>query len=171
MSFKSKLSTALAAAIIGMALVGGTKANPITYAVSLFDNAPNRTEGVSIAGSITTDGTLGPLTAANILDWNLIGVRTFNPNSILNFNDFTGPISGNSSTISGFESISAAPNTLFLDPAPCSPIKCPPGSTATLDFLISHPLPFTIDFQKENFFDGTSSTEWTVCRVCTHIVN
>jgi hypothetical protein len=52
-----------------------------------------------------------------------------------------------------------------LDPAPCSPIKCPPGSTATLDFLISgpSPVPFRIDFQKENFFDGTSSTEWTVC--------
>ena len=65
---KSKL---LAAAMISMTLTGASKATPITYAVSLFDGTPGINMGVG--GSITTDGTLGTLTASNILDWDLIG--------------------------------------------------------------------------------------------------
>jgi len=48
---KSKL---LAAAMITVALTGAAKANPITYAVSLFENTLGTQ--ASIAGSITTDG-------------------------------------------------------------------------------------------------------------------
>jgi hypothetical protein len=69
---KSKLNVALAATMVGMTLTGAAKATPITYAVALID----RFDGLGIAGSITTDGTTGLLTASNIIDWNLI-VRLF----------------------------------------------------------------------------------------------
>jgi hypothetical protein len=45
----------------------------IRLTVSLFNDLP---AGVSIGGSITTDGTLGNLNASNIIDWNLIGTAT-----------------------------------------------------------------------------------------------
>jgi ABC-type enterobactin transport system permease subunit len=66
--------------MVGMVLLGVTtaRATPITYAVSLFDPQTSTTplssgDGLAIGGSITTDGALGPLTASDIIDWNLIG--------------------------------------------------------------------------------------------------
>jgi hypothetical protein len=43
--------------VIGMLLLGATKAGATTYAVSLFDG----TDGVAVGGSITTDGKVGSL--------------------------------------------------------------------------------------------------------------
>jgi len=55
-----------------MLLLGtSAEATPITYAVSEFSGG--QFDGLSIGGSITTDGTLGPLTPSNIKDWSLIG--------------------------------------------------------------------------------------------------
>ena len=107
---KSKL---LAAAIIGMTLTtGAAKATPITYAVSIID----RLDGQAIAGSITTDGTMGTLTAANILDWNLI----VTVQKLSEFFALTGPLSGNDSSIQTIQNIVAAPLTLSLFPPPPS---------------------------------------------------
>jgi hypothetical protein len=68
-------------------LVGVSTASPITYSV-------NRTIAAgSVTGTIKTDGTIGVLTAANVIDWNLTlndGSSTF---------VLTGPASGNNSHV------------------------------------------------------------------------
>ena len=61
-----------AALLVGMLLLGAMRAGATTYAVSEFQSA-GASAGAGIGGSITTDGTLGPIGAANIVDWNLIG--------------------------------------------------------------------------------------------------
>src|SRR5215470_6603925 len=131
---KTKLNTTLAAAIIGIALTGAANANPITYAVSLFDLHSSSIQGdteISIAGSITTDGTMGMLTAANIIDWNLVGVMIANPDPtffiIDVFANFTGPLSGNNSQMNGPQNIIATPLTLQVFPTASFP-------SAILDF-------------------------------------
>ena len=67
--------------------VAASYATPITYNV-------NRTIGIgSVTGFIETDGTLGGLTSANIVDWSLLlddGVSTFS---------LFGPLSGNNSVV------------------------------------------------------------------------
>jgi hypothetical protein len=114
---KSKLLAAVA--MISMTLTGIAKATPITYAVSeFFEN--RGFFGQSVAGSITTDGTLGQLTAANILDWNLVAVQfTVNgtTENITTFFDYLGPLSSASpnSTITAVQNIIAAPLTLSED--------------------------------------------------------
>jgi hypothetical protein len=119
---KTKLTTVLVAAIIGMTLTtGAAKAAPITYAVSLFDG----TAGVGVGGSITTDGTLGALTPSNVLDWNLIGT-TVNTSVPAFFFDLTGPLSGNNSQINFFVNVVATPLTLTFNP-PLPPNPCTPG--------------------------------------------
>jgi hypothetical protein len=115
---KSRLNT-LVATMIGMVLLGGVtraEATPITYAVALFDGPTQ----ISVGGSITTDGTLGALTSANILDWNLIVTSLFSavqPNppgehEILWF-DLVGPLSGNNSSVD-LTNVVATPLTLAL---------------------------------------------------------
>jgi hypothetical protein len=115
---KTKLTTTLAAAMISMTLTGAAKATPITYAVSLFDVLIGPTDiGLSVAGSITTDGTLGFLTAANFVDWNLIAVLLDPIGTTTVFEDLTGPLSGNNSNVNGTpRNILATPLTLALDP-------------------------------------------------------
>jgi hypothetical protein len=88
-----------AALVAGMLLLGAANAGaaPITYAVSLFETfvpgTPN--SSVAVAGSITTDGTLGLLTGKDIIDWNLIAsnVNGFAPQQDFLFN-LLGPLSG-----------------------------------------------------------------------------
>jgi|SRR6516164_9195044 len=129
---KSKL---LAAAMISMTLTGASKATPITYAVSLFDGTPGINMGVG--GSITTDGTLGTLTASNIIDWDLIGTVLQTPCLISGCNtlfNLTGPLSGNNSTLVEALNIVAAPLTLTL------------GFGADLNF--ADPVPHAIVFAK-----------------------
>ena len=110
---KSKL---LAAAMISMALTGASKATPITYAVSLFENDVKLDMIVSIAGSITTDGTLGPLTASNIIDWSLVGVAA-NFLGLRGIDQFNGPLSHpHNSLILDARNIVATPTTLALGP-------------------------------------------------------
>jgi hypothetical protein len=127
---KSKL---LAAAMISMTLTGAAKATPITYAVSEFFENQNLTFGQSIAGSITTDGTLGALASSNILDWNLVSIqftRTFNfPNppisNITQYYDYLGPLSGGSnppnSVLTTVNNIIATPLTLAVGITPGNP--------------------------------------------------
>ena len=109
---KSKL---LAAAMISMTLTGASKATSITYAVSLFDNEGATVGTVAVAGSITTDGTLGPLAASNIVDWSLVGVLG-NPFGVLEgFAQLNGPLSHQNSLIIIARDIVAAPTALALN--------------------------------------------------------
>jgi hypothetical protein len=96
--------------MVGMVLLGVTtaRATPITYAVSLFDSGA----GVAVGGSITTNGTLGILTEADIIDWNLIGVMGHSGNA--EYFNLTGPLSGNSSILNAVFRISATTLTLCL---------------------------------------------------------
>ncbi len=78
-------------------------AGPITYTLNNAVGAGN------ISGSIQTDGTIGVLGDANLLDWNLLlddGVGTFN---------LLGPLSGNNSgvDISGSDLSATATQLLF----------------------------------------------------------
>lgn len=83
--------------------VGVTGASPITYDV-------NETIGTgSVTGIIETDGAIGVLNAADILDWNLhliVGADTYN---------LTGPASGNNSSvfISGIDVTATATDLFF----------------------------------------------------------
>jgi hypothetical protein len=123
---KTKLTTVLAAAIIGMTLTGGTKAEPITYAVSLLASnvfpGTNVDISISLAGSITTDGKTGVfLTNADIIDWSLNAVL-LNGLTAEVFTQLDGPLSGGNSIILGPVSrILASPLTLTLAPFPSGP--------------------------------------------------
>ena len=94
------LASALSAILL---LVGVVAASPITYSV-------NRTIAAgSVTGTIQTDGTIGVLTAANVIDWNLTlndGTNTF---------VLTGPASGNNSHvfITGSDVTATAANLSF----------------------------------------------------------
>ena len=69
-AYRMKRKAQAAIAALALFTVSSASANPITYAVSIFGTqAPGVTLG--IGGSITTDGTLGPLTTADIIDWDL----------------------------------------------------------------------------------------------------
>lgn len=78
-------------------------ASPITYSV-------NRTIGIgSVTGFIETDGTLGGLTAANVVDWSLLlndGTSTYT---------ITGPLSGSNSVVysQGADVTASATQLLF----------------------------------------------------------
>jgi hypothetical protein len=94
----------LTAMLVAMLLcVGVAAASPIAYSV-------NRTIAAgSVTGTIQTDGTVGVLAAANVLDWNLTlndGTNTF---------VLTGPASGNNSHvfISGSDVTATAANLSF----------------------------------------------------------
>ena len=83
-----KVSFHLTSILVAMLfLVGVSTASPITYSV-------NRTIAAgSVTGTIQTDGTIGVLSAANVIDWNLTlndGTSTF---------VLTGPASGNNSHV------------------------------------------------------------------------
>jgi hypothetical protein len=165
---KSKLTTVLAAAMISVALTGAVKATPITYAVSLFDENANFTFGQSIAGSITTDGTLGPLSAANILDWNLVSTqftRTFNPpntpiSDIMQFYDYLGPLSGAGS---------AFPNSVLTQVAniTATPLTLAVSTTTDANFQINAADPFgpLVDavFVQTFVLLGRPLPLWAVC--------
>jgi hypothetical protein len=77
------------ATVLGAVLVATSVASaaPVTYVV-------NRAIGAgSVTGFIETDGSMGVLSAANFVDWNLVlfdGTSTFN---------LTGPLSGNNSEL------------------------------------------------------------------------
>src|SRR5262245_4444215 len=92
-------------------------ASPITYAVAIF-GAGEGTLG--IGGSITTDGTLGPLSASNIIDWDLIGAAQPVPAvEVANIFQLVGPLSGgpNSRLQILNANIIATPLTLAFDPS------------------------------------------------------
>jgi hypothetical protein len=88
-----------------VALFGGSSVGATTYNIS------DGTASLGVTGTITTDGTIGVLSAANITDWNLL-LNIGSSNA-----DLTGPLSGNNSSI--FASIgndlSASATGLFFN--------------------------------------------------------
>ena len=103
------------ALLVGMILLGPSRAGatPITYAVSEFESAGNSIPtslGVGIGGSITTDGTLGPIGAANIVDWSLIGTAdNFGGVAIAQF-----LLNPSNSDLSNIVNVTATANALTL---------------------------------------------------------
>ncbi len=57
---------AVLAALLAIGVVANAHASPITYDIQSY--LPEQS-GWSLSGDITTDGTLGPITAANIISW------------------------------------------------------------------------------------------------------
>jgi|SRR6516165_8626158 hypothetical protein len=161
---KSKL---LAAAMISMTLTGAAKATPITYAVSEFFQTANRTVNQSVAGSITTDGTLGLLGPSNIIDWNLVSTQfttVFNPpggvSSVTQFFDYLGPLSRGSnppnSVLTAVDNIIATPLTLAV------------SNTGTANFQINAadqfgPLFAAVQFQTSISSGGPPVPSWSIC--------
>ena len=121
---KAKCASLVAAMLLlGTANAG---ANNITYAVSLFVSTGGL-NGVSVAGSITTDGTIGTLTRADILDWDLIGSALGSgnpgvPNMVFEMTPSNSFIPLASDSFPGFsdtfQNIVAAPLTLSLGGPP-----------------------------------------------------
>jgi hypothetical protein len=111
-----------AALIASMLLLGPTTAgaDPITYAVGL--SVPTgQNAGLAVAGSITTDGAMGPLQASYVLDWYLIGVVEEIVGSTNAFFTLLGPLStdslgnhGPNSSVENLFNIVATPLTLSL---------------------------------------------------------
>jgi hypothetical protein len=139
------------------------KATPITYAVSLFENDPGVIQQ-SIAGSITTDGTLGMLSATNIIDWNLIAVHIM---SSPTFVDLTGPLSGNNSALGipgapavpPVQNITASANALAL------------SSGDGLFGIVSTAAGIELKFSTVTEFDVcTISTSFVACGVSVNII-
>jgi hypothetical protein len=96
--------------------VSPADANPITYAVSIFES--DATSTIGIGGSITTDGRSGFLATGDIIDWDLIGsVLTPGGADIINL---VGPLSGgpNSKVNVTSNSLFATPLTLELQSGP-----------------------------------------------------
>jgi hypothetical protein len=76
----------------------------IVYDVSLTSGAD------SVIGAITTDGTLGSISSANIVDWNLVLTGAGGPFTL------TGPLSGNDSLVStGGNDLTATSNDLVFN--------------------------------------------------------
>jgi hypothetical protein len=123
-----------AALLVGMLLLGTARAqaNEITYAVTewtFFEGELN-----SISGSITTDGTIGPIGPSNILDWTLVGSSTdFVPGLGapvgLSFADFV--LQPENSSVVTAVNITATANALTLNLGPNPPsLIVPPGELA-----------------------------------------
>ncbi len=81
----------------------------VSQALAL-DYTVNSTIGAGgVTGTITTDGTFGALTDANVLDWNLVldnGSAQFT---------LLGPLSGNNSDLLVYGSFTGTPTDLLLD--------------------------------------------------------
>ena len=148
-----------AALLLGMLLLGATRAGaaPITYAVSEF--AGSTTYGAAVAGSITTDGTIGSIGAFNIIDWNLIGTSIINDMTTAFF-DLTGPLSGGGSAVANAVNITATPTSLILGLG--SGAIIPPGDLffTNQGFAIA---PESIEFTSELDLPGPPLTLFTVC--------
>jgi PEP-CTERM motif len=95
-------SVALLSLLLGAAFL--CSASTITYNVNLTIGAG------SVTGDIVTDGTIGSLVGANLVDWNLLlndGAATF---------DLLGPLSGgNSSFFFNTDDLSATASQLLFD--------------------------------------------------------
>src|SRR5689334_19038095 len=104
---KPSLATAVLTIVIAIWSVTPSMGSTIFY-------SPNYSLGAtSTRGFIETDGTIGPITAANIVDWNLeydVGFGIVN---------LTGPLSGNNATVRLYSSIldtlSATTTGLFFN--------------------------------------------------------
>ena len=146
-----------AALLVGMLLLGATRAGATTYAVSEFESGGDI--GVAIGGSVTTDGTLGPLNFFNILDWNLIGTAVNGPPpTVTAFFDLTPA----NSRIGNIVNVTATANTLTLGLA--SGVIIPNGdlfftnegsaTIETIEFTAEPPAPELME---------PAGTEFTVC--------
>ena len=113
-----------------VAFFGLSQANATTYNVNL--NLPILGPG-TVSGFIETDGTFGPLTVANIVDWNLL--LTISPNSFT----LKGPVTGANSQLGffGTPDFSATPTPFLFN-----------FSTSTIEVD-------RVQFQAPNLFSGT----------------
>ena len=115
----STLKRRTQAVLVALTVIATSQAtaSPITYAVAIFATGEGT---LGIGGSITTDGTLGPLSASNIIDWNLIGAAQPVPAvEVANIFQLVGPLSGgpNSSVQILNANIIATLSTLAFDPS------------------------------------------------------
>ena len=122
---------------------------------------------------MTTDGTLGLLSASNILDWNLVSTQlttVFNPpnpgvSTVTQFYDYLGPLSNPGA---------AFPNSVLtaVDNIIATPLTLAVSNTGTANFQINAadqfgPLPFdSIQFSSLNSL-GVTIPIWSTC----HTVN
>ncbi|MCC6775360.1 MAG: hypothetical protein IT537_01795 [Hyphomicrobiales bacterium] len=111
--------------LAGIVLLGVSPASAITYNVNIPVGAGN------VSGFIETDGSIGTLTAADIVDWNLL-IDSGTLSTTL-----TGPLSGSNSTVGFFGSpaFTASATQLLFDFS---------ASTIEVDYVI---------FQKPSFGD------------------
>src|ERR1019366_3589762 len=82
----------------------------------------NRTIGAgSVIGFVETDGTIGVLSASNILDWNLVLNEGTNPTF-----DILGPLSGSNSVVGvvGADLSATATNCCSISAAPTAAMLC-----------------------------------------------
>ena len=73
------------------ALGSSASASPITYDWSTLPLIDEQNQPVSVTGTITTDGALGPISPSDITSWNLTlsdGSNSFSANSSTPGNDF-----------------------------------------------------------------------------------
>ena len=87
----STLKRRTQAVLVALTVIATSQAtaSPITYAVAIFGVGEGT---LGIGGSITTDGTFGPLSASNIIDWDLIGAAQ--PVDAANIFQLVGPLVG-----------------------------------------------------------------------------
>ena len=141
-----------AALLVGMLLLGATRAGATTYAVSEFAGVAN--QGVGIGGSITTDGAT-IIGASDILDWSLIGTAILADGSAAFFE--LGP--GNSD-VKLAVNITATANALTLGlPNPNFIIPIPAGQ---LLFVNTIPGVGDIEFLADTNISGIGFTEFFV---------
>jgi len=91
------LNVGSAIALFGAATLWAPQASadPVTYAISLFGVDQTNGATVAVAGSITTDGTLGLITErTHILDWNVVGAVLGGQGTGSTLFDLVGPLSG-----------------------------------------------------------------------------
>ena len=151
-----------AALLVGMLLLGATRAGATTYAVSEFFEDADGTSGVGIGGSITTDGTLGPLGASNIVDWNLFGADLILVGADLNGGGNFFFLDTLNSAVQRIVNVTATANALTLG--------TPSGAIIPAGDLLFQTTPCSVfgcttnsmEFAAVSVLNGFS-TEFTVC--------
>jgi len=118
-TFRNRLARPQTTFGIGLGIVLALGGTPDALAGPIFEVDRTYEGGVRIAGTIETDGTLGPLSAANIVDWNLHISDTDLGFSIILYTGPTrlsfSPFQLNSTVSIGGAALSATPTGLFFD--------------------------------------------------------
>jgi hypothetical protein len=160
------MKSKFAGLLVGLVLLGATRAEatPITYAVAeIFET---NVEAISIAGSITTDGTLGPIGPGNILSWSLIGSATqFQAGiggDVIGFSFAHFELTEFNSFVITAVNITATANALTLNQGPNPPSLIIPPGELTFDTAIPLALHERFDFSAMNTTDFVGD-QFQVC--------